>query len=156
MDTFFPAIVHMLTQNKFSNYPTRRQFTSDVAFMMRDGHLVVVHGPYKSEYDLRRPVVMDEPIVSQFDPEQNRFDAIQHEFDQYLEQEILPIIDLYSKKFGLKSTHFVMPDGALKLPVDFFTSRGIKVITDTKPQSIRIDIPGTPPLLIKGEYNNSI
>lgn len=144
MHDFFKTVVDMLQGNGFQEYPTRRRgLNSDVAIMIRDGHLVVVHGPYESEYDKRVGIVVDDPIVTQTYPEQDRLESIQYEFDKYIEQVILPIIDFYVKKLGLKSVKFVMESGgALKIPTELLASKEIKVFTGVEAKDIRLDIPG--------------
>jgi hypothetical protein len=148
MSNFFETIVGKLKGCGFLEYPTRRQgLKSKVAVLVSDSELVVVHGLYKSEYDKRATeraaIVEDDPIVTQTYPEQDRLEAIQYEFDKHIEQVIVPIIDYYIKKIGLKSVKFIMESGgALKLPTELLASKGIKVFTGAEAKDIHIDIPG--------------
>lgn len=162
MSPFIDTIVDMLKGQGFLNHPAlRKELHSEVSVMARDGYLVVVHGPYSSEYDKRAAKtaanIADDSIVSQFDPEQDRRDAIQHEFEKYLEEVIVPIIDYYSKMLNPKSVKFVMPSGGLlKLPADLFDSRGVEAITGTLAEGIRIDLPGIGVLISpEGEQENA-
>ena len=124
MNIFCKTIVSMLNKNHFVDFPTRRRkLKSEIVIMARDGHLVIVHGPYISA-NLSLPL-----------------DKVQEEFNKYVETTIIPIVEYYSAGFRLASATLVMQCGGLLQLPDSFCFRGIEVVTGEDASEIQISLP---------------
>ncbi len=125
MSDFVTKIVGLLSRNGFTDYPTRRRgLKSEVVIMAGKSNLVLILGPFQAQ---NSSFLMNE---------------VQREFEQYLEQDLMPIIDYYDKGFDLHSVKFVMQSGgSLQLPFGYGLE-GIEFLTELHAERIVFDFPG--------------
>lgn len=142
-DIFFKPVVARLLTDGFLCHPIRqRGLRGLVAVMLRGAHLVIVHGPYHSGCDQKPAVAVEDPIVTQTYPEDDRLESIQYEFDLYLGKVILPMIDRHARALNSRAVTFIIPGGGgLKIPAELLESEGIRVVTGNRPEQIRLDFP---------------